>query len=127
MIESIHITSVATYGTTPAVLDGLSTFNYFYGANGSGKTTISRVIADAVKFTSCKVNWKARLPLEPLVYNRDFVEKHFRAAQELPGIFTLGEQNSAAIDQIEAAKKENEKHCRTRDRTRPDQDRPAQP
>lgn len=109
MIESIHITSVATYGTTPAVLDGLSTFNYFYGANGSGKTTISRVIADAVKFPGCKVNWKARLPLEPLVYNRDFVEKHFRAAQELPGIFTLGEQNSAAIDQIEAAKKESEK------------------
>ena len=58
MIESIHLTGVATYGTTPEVLDGFSTFNYFYGANGSGKTTISRIIADSDSFPSCIVNWK---------------------------------------------------------------------
>lgn len=108
MIDSIQITSVATFGT-PAVLDRLSTFNYFYGANGSGKTTISRVIADAAQFKTCNIFWKARLPLEPLVYNRDFVDKHFRASEELPGIFTLGEENASAIVRIAAAKKECEK------------------
>lgn len=106
MIESIHLSGVATFGTTPSVLDGLSTFNYFYGANGSGKTTISRVIADAARFSSCSVNWKARSPLEPLVYNRDFVEKHFRTSDELPGIFTLGAKNAEAADNIAAAKLE---------------------
>lgn len=104
MIESIHLIGVATYSTTPSVLNGLMTFNYFYGANGSGKTTISRVIADAGKFPTCSINWKARAPLEPLVYNRDFVDKHFRASDELPGIFTLGEKNAEAIDKIAAAK-----------------------
>ncbi|HUY33178.1 MAG TPA: AAA family ATPase [Pirellulales bacterium] len=104
MIESIHLSGVATFGTTPSVLDGLSTFNYIYGANGSGKTTVSRVIADAGRFPSCIVNWKARSPLEPLVYNRDFVDKHFRESTELPGIFTLGEKDTEAADRIAKAK-----------------------
>ncbi len=106
MIESIHLTGVATYGSTPAALDGLQRFNYFYGANGSGKTTISRVIADAAKFPTCSVNWKSRSPLEPFVYNRDFVERHFRATDDLPGIFTLGEKDATAADKITAAKKD---------------------
>ncbi len=108
MIESIHLIGVATYGETPSILDGLSTFNYLYGANGSGKTTISRVIADASKFPSCIVNWKARSPLETLVYNRDFIEKHFRESDELPGIFTLGEKNAEAADKIVASKKQHD-------------------
>lgn len=109
MIESIHLTGIATYGATPSVLDGLLTFNYVYGANGSGKTTISRVIADAAKFPLCRVSWKARTPLEPLVYNRDFVDKHFRASPDLPGIFTLGEKDATAADRIADARRECER------------------
>jgi len=108
MIESIQLSGIATYGTTPSILDGLLTFNYFYGANGSGKTTISRVIADAGKFPSCSVKWKAQSPLESFVYNRDFLDKHFRASEELPGIFTLGEKDAQAEDAITAAKKESD-------------------
>jgi wobble nucleotide-excising tRNase len=106
MIESIQLAGIATYGSTPSVLNGLLTFNYVYGANGSGKTTISRVIADSAQFPSCSVSWKARTPLESLVYNRDFVDKHFRASAELPGIFTLGEKDAQAADKIAAAKVE---------------------
>ena len=105
MIESIELTGVATYGSMPTVLDGLLTVNYFYGANASGKTTISRVIAAAGEFPSCRVNWNGRTPLECLVYNRDFVEKHFRASDELPGIFTLGEKDAETADKIATAKK----------------------
>ena len=46
MIESIQIKDVATYGNTSEQLSGLSKFNFLYGSNGSGKTTITRVIAD---------------------------------------------------------------------------------
>jgi replication-associated recombination protein RarA len=46
MIESIEIAHIATYPNTPEVLSDLSSFNFFYGSNGSGKTTITRVIAD---------------------------------------------------------------------------------
>lgn len=109
MIERIDIAGVATFGTAPSVMDGLSQFNYVYGANGSGKTTISRIIADQAAHPSCRVGWNTGAPLETLVYNRDFVEKHFRASHELPGIFTLGEKNADVLDKITQAKKDVDK------------------
>jgi ABC-type Mn2+/Zn2+ transport system ATPase subunit len=59
MIETISISSVATYAATPELLEGLSKFNFLFGSNGTGKTTISRVIADEVKFSTCSVTWNA--------------------------------------------------------------------
>lgn len=59
MIESIHIANIATYGNVPEIMDGLSQFNYVFGSNGSGKTTISKIIADENLFPSCAVNWES--------------------------------------------------------------------
>lgn len=57
MIESVTLKGVATYGTTPATLSNLTEFNFIYGGNGTGKTTISRVISDESHFPSCNVSW----------------------------------------------------------------------
>ncbi len=46
MINQISINNVATYNT-PATLADLKPINYIFGANGTGKTTISRVIEKA--------------------------------------------------------------------------------
>ena len=92
MIESITISSLATYDTTPEQLNGLSKFNFLFGSNGTGKTTIGRVIADEAKFPTCKVTWKAGTKLQPFVYNHDFVERNFNQSPELKGVFTLGEK-----------------------------------
>lgn len=43
MIESITIANVATFAITPEALNGLSQFNFLFGSNGTGKTTVSRV------------------------------------------------------------------------------------
>ena len=59
MIESISISDIATYAIAPEVLNGLAQFNYLFGSNGTGKTTVSRVIADANSFPTCTVTWKA--------------------------------------------------------------------
>ncbi|MDD2893387.1 MAG: AAA family ATPase [Halothiobacillaceae bacterium] len=107
MIESITISSVATYSTTtPERLDGLSKFNFFFGANGTGKTTVSRVIADETKFPTCNVTWKAGTKLQPLVYNHDFVERNFNQSSELKGVFTLGEKQVDTLTEIATAKGE---------------------
>ena len=58
MIESILIQGAASFGNEPQRLDGLSQLNFLFGSNGAGKTTISRIIADAVTFPSCTVSWK---------------------------------------------------------------------
>ena len=106
MIESIQITGIEHYGKDAQILDRLSTFNYFYGANASGKTTISRIIDGKPSLSACTIGWKGATKLEALVYNRDFVATHFQEQAELPGIFTLGEKNVEALAAIEAAKTE---------------------
>lgn len=107
MIESLSIAAgTASFGPEAQALDDLSKINYLFGSNGAGKTTLSRIIADETSFTSCKVRWKNGTRLESLVYNADFVERNFRQAQELKGVFTLGEQQQETLDRIAALKKE---------------------
>lgn len=92
MIESIKLSNIATY-KKPQYLNELSQFNFVFGGNGSGKTTITRVIADESRFPSCSITWKDGIPLQTLVYNRHFVVKNFNQSDEIKGIFTLGSQN----------------------------------
>lgn len=106
MIESITIAGTATFGAVPEVLNGLSKFNYLFGSNGTGKTTVSRVIADENSFPTCKVTWKAGTKLQPMVCNHDFVERNFTQSTELKGVFTLGEKQVDTLAKIAAAKVE---------------------
>lgn len=106
MIEKIQICNVATYGSTPEELIELKEVNFVYGSNGTGKTTVSRVIADCESHADCTLTWKGGSPLELLVYNRDFVERNFNQPDELKGIFTLGEKDKETLDKIAAAKAE---------------------
>ncbi|MHC1758132.1 MAG: AAA family ATPase [Negativicutes bacterium] len=108
MIDSIQIAGIATYGKCPEIMDSLAKINFIYGSNGSGKTTISNVIADQDAFPSCRVNWQGGTRLEPMVYNQDFIEHNFNEPAELKGIFTLGEQNVDAQKKIDAAKNERD-------------------
>lgn len=106
MIESITISGVATYDVMPEQLNGLSQFNFLFGSNGTGKTTIGRVIADEANFPTCKVTWKGGTKLRPFVYNHDFVERNFNQSPELKGVFTLGEKQLDTLAKIAVAKGE---------------------
>ena len=106
MIESISIASVATYTNPPETLTKLSQLNYLFGSNGTGKTTVSRVIADEAKYLTCKVTWKGGTKLKPMVYNHDFVDRNFHQSAELKGVFTLGETQVDTLAKITTAKAE---------------------
>lgn len=108
MIESISINTVP-YGPTPVVLNELSQFNFVFGSNGSGKTTISRIIADEADYPACRVTWKAGTKLQALVYNSDFVERNFNQSSELKGVFTLGEKQADTLEKIATAKNDLDK------------------
>ena len=112
MIEGIKIRSVASFGDEEQNIDGLSQNNFFYGSNGSGKTTISRLIADedADDYSKCSVIWRSGNKLETLVYNRDFIDRNFNSDAELRGIFTLGEENEAVLKAIEDARGESDEY-----------------
>lgn len=106
MIESVTIADTATFGSLPEALTGLSLLNYLFGSNGTGKTTISRIIADQGRYPGCSVTWKHGRPLETVVLNHDFVDKNFR---QLKGVFTLGEKQQEALEKISNAKQELDK------------------
>jgi wobble nucleotide-excising tRNase len=104
MIEQIRIKGPASFKDVDETLSDLSQFNYIYGSNGSGKTTISRLIANVASYPDCQITWKGGTLMEPLVYNRDFVERNFSQSAEVKGIFTLGEKDQSILDKIAEAK-----------------------
>ena len=107
MIETITIApGIATFGMPSEKLDGLTKFNFIFGANGTGKTTVSRIIADKDSFPTCEIIWKGGTKLQSMVYNHDFIEKNFNQSTELKGVFTLGEKQVDTLAKIADAKTE---------------------
>jgi wobble nucleotide-excising tRNase len=108
MIESLSISKVATYPETPEIMNGLKSLNFIFGSNGTGKTTIGRVITTPSSSPGCGVTWKRGTPLQTLVYNSDFVERNFKPAEDLKGVFTLGEEQIGTLEKIEELKLERD-------------------
>lgn len=102
MIETISVLNVATFDKkSPELLSDLRTFNYIFGSNATGKTTISRIIADPAYSSDCGVDWKNGRPLETIVLNEDTEKEIFG---QLKGVFTLGDEQKDTLEKIEAAK-----------------------
>lgn len=112
MISEINIIPpVATYNSQ-AILNDLRRVNYIFGANGTGKTTISRVIDRADGHGHCQLTWQGGTELECMVYNRDFVDRNFNQDGPLQGVFTLGENQVEAGREIARLQPEIEKVIR---------------
>lgn len=94
MIQGMTIRGTASYDAASGIpLVQLRAVNFFYGSNGVGKTTISRLIAEpsAPSHALCTIAWAGGIELQRLVYNRDFVSSNFEG--NIKGIFTLGEKS----------------------------------
>lgn len=105
MIETISIKNIASYDDKGIKLNELKRINFIYGANGSGKTTISNFISDQVnnEYQDCNFEWKQGQELKKLVYNKKFRENNFDKGK-IEGIFTLGEATKEDIRLIEEKK-----------------------
>ena len=79
MIRNVIIKNTATFDDTGIEVPEFKKVNFFYGANGSGKTTISNFIYEPnnARFPDCQLNWKNEIELKSLVYNKDFRDRNF--------------------------------------------------
>lgn len=106
MINEICIKSCTPYDDLGANISNCKKVNFIYGANGSGKTTISEYLrtyeinSDRYKF--CEIKWESSNKTPIYVYNRQFRQNNFKKEVGIPGVFTLGEDS---IEDIEAIKK----------------------
>ena len=103
MIKTIKMKNCATYLTDGGIIENCKKINFFYGANGSGKSTISKYLCNPNEslYSSCEIELDNN-DSEILVYNKEFREQNLK--KDLKGIFTLGKATIDDIEELEAKK-----------------------
>lgn len=101
MIKNITITKRATIKN---ISFAPYQINYMFGENGSGKTTISKYLADQDNYKNGTIELDTDNDI--LVYNKDFVDSNFSDKNAIKGIFTIGESAVEAIEFLELKEKE---------------------
>ena len=107
MIKKIIIANEASYPADGVTIEP-KPINYIFGTNGTGKTTISRVIASKEKPESYAVTWDDNHPLDVFVYNRDFIEDNF--ASQMNGVFTLGAAEKSTVEELQTKNAERSRN-----------------
>ena len=90
MIQSFQIRNIGTYDAVGISCNNLAKVNFIYGANGSGKTTISKLLNNPQ--SNCTINWLDNRKVETVVYNKDFKDRNILNSS-FEGIFTIGEED----------------------------------
>jgi len=112
MITKIKLKDVASY-TELVEICNLRKINFFFGSNGTGKTTLSKLISKPDYFPSCSLECEGNKKLKTLVFNEDFVEEYFYQPDDLMGIFTMGggaKENEEKIQQLNEEGNETKKN-----------------
>lgn len=109
MIKSIGIKNVASYDSVAGVqIDDLKNVNFFFGFNGSGKSTIAKYLYNlslevserASDFDNCSQSGYDSAEHQILVFDENFTEINFNRNPLLKGVFSLNEQNDIIDGQI---------------------------
>ncbi|RKQ36849.1 AAA family ATPase [Kocuria tytonis] len=100
MLQEMTIAGGTCFGDSPLSVTDLEPASFFYGPNGSGKTTISRAFAGYGSL-QLKPEWHDGAEMAVRVYNRDLVDQILRESNRIPGVFVLGENSVDAQNRLE--------------------------
>ena len=110
MAEKIHtiIDKVIFNAPSAPTFDNVSfeptLINFLYGKNGCGKTTISKLIG-----TAPGTKWQPGINSSDytvMVYNEQYIENNIQSYGNIPGVFTITQENAKAKAGIDKAEKE---------------------
>lgn len=95
----------ATFKNNPAKINP-TYINYFFGSNGTGKSTIARTIRSdkGVTFATGTTAEDYKI----MLYDRDYIEQNVRSNENLPGVYTINSTNAEVQAKINELKKEKE-------------------
>ena len=111
MITEIKINNISSY-KEPVLINELKKLNFFFGNNGSGKSTIAKFLYsinpnksnELCRFEDCSQLGFNTEHNEVLVFDDEFVKRNFIKEDFLKGVFSLDEEN----DEIERKIKERQ-------------------
>lgn len=117
MISRMIIKNIATYDSTGVDVDTNKKINFFFGYNGSGKSTIARYLRDLTlpesekspDFSDCSQTGYDPTAQTILVYNEEFRNENFISKDEQRGVFSLNKTNDIVDKQIEVLNDEIKK------------------
>jgi len=106
MISSLVIKNVATFDNHCKPIDNLKNINFFFGYNGTGKSTIVRYLQNLLKnentidFNDCSQVGYDSKKHQIIVFNDIFINDNFIQNDILNGIFSFNETNDEIDKQI---------------------------
>lgn len=109
MIESLTIKNIATYDPVDGVeIPDLKKVNFFFGYNGSGKSTIVKYLYNlsldaslkAQEFNDCSQIGYIEANHQIIVFDENFTEINFNRNPVLKGVFSLNQANAVIDGQI---------------------------
>jgi len=108
MINSLTLKNITSYDNQGVFINELKRINFFFGFNGSGKSTIAKYLNDlslddnlrSNDFQQCSQVGYSKSNQQLLVFNEVFTENNFHRSDVLKGVFSLNETNDAIDHQI---------------------------
>lgn len=110
MISSILLKDVASYDSdTGVIINNLKKLNFFFGFNGSGKSTIAKFMYNLSlpeerrlnEFKQCYENGFDSTNHQILVFDENFTDENFNKNPMLKGVFSLNEKNEHIDNEIQ--------------------------
>lgn len=106
MITNIKLKGISSY-KNEVIIDDLKKVNFFFGSNGSGKSTIAKFLNNltldeetkSFDFNNCDQTGYVRDNFDVLVFDEKFIEKNFIKKDVQNGIFSLNQGNEI-IDKL---------------------------
>lgn len=96
-----HITlNDATFENTKQFVEEPTFINFFFGNNGTGKSTISKAIKNGAGVTYAP--GKTAADYHVFLYDEEFIAKNFSSYHGMAGVYTLNSNNAKAQLEIEA-------------------------
>ena len=121
MLREMTIVGGKCFGESPMTVSDMRSGNFFYGPNGSGKTTIGQAFS-GYGSPKLKPEWHDGAEMAVRVYNRDLADQILSESNRIPGVFVLGENSVEAqkrLEQIEMPSGERAQAVEARGRALP--------